>query len=111
MENRPDKVRIGAFDYKVIWEGLEFNRSANAVAQIDFSLFIIRIYKDAPPCAIACRFLHEVIHGIIWFQEQSCDGKINEEDCCNIGSYGIVDFWRSNPEVFKWWNELITTGY
>lgn len=107
MINRPDKVRIGSFDFDVIWEGQAFERSARSVAQIDCHLYTIRIAETSQSYSLACRFLHEIIHGIIFYQENCHDDSMREEDCCNVGSYGIVDFWRSNPEVFKWWISLI----
>lgn len=112
MSDRPlgfpvDTIRIGASDFRVLWEDGAWYRSANAAAQFDGVCETIRVCKEGCPMTIACRFLHEVAHGLIFFHEMAKNETLTEEQAANVASYEMMDFWRSNPEVFKWWSGLL----
>lgn len=109
--NRPDKVRVGAAEIEVIWEDNAWFRSANATAQFDPIKQTIRVYDEGCPGVIACRFAHEIAHAIIWYHEFAADGSLTEERAADLASYGMADFWKSNPEVFKWWCGLLGLVY
>jgi len=111
MVDRPDKVRINSDDYSIIYEGTAWKVSTGLAAQIDYENFVIRVFDTGPGTAIAARLMHEVMHGIIEFQGNSDKmDMVSLEDCCNMSSHGMIDFFRSNPEVLKWWIEQIA-GY
>jgi hypothetical protein len=103
--DRPTKVRIGPLDYEVRWESSSWRRSADAVAQCDNEFQIITIYADITPSQLPCSFVHEVAHGLLYAARMQKD--IDEEDVCDTAGYLLTDFWRSNPDVFKWWIGLV----
>ena len=95
-------MRIGAIDFDVIWEDQAWSRAASSCAQFDGEKFTIRVWQEGPERALACRFVHEVIHGLCW-QHLVSKEPHTEEEVCNLASYELADFWRSNPEAFDWW--------
>jgi len=59
------------------------------------------------PDRLACQFLHEVFHALVWYFETTKNDQMPEEAAANAASYGLTMFWRDNPEALDWYLELI----
>jgi len=107
MMPRPTQIRIGATKYQIRWENDEWSRSANTTAQIDYTCAIIRVSSrpEIRGARLAALFLHEVVHGLV--EHTGLHDDLTEERACDMASYGVVDVWLDNPDVFNWWAGLI----
>jgi hypothetical protein len=107
-DGAPKKVRIGPLDYEVRWEDEPWRRTARGIAAEDELYQILHLPSCVPPTGIACLFLHEVMHSILW-----TDGNrttLDQEQVCDCVGYHLTDFWRDNPEAFEWWIGLVKGG-
>lgn len=73
-------------------------------------LATIRVYEDQQPARLLGTFIHEIMHGLI----ESCpngtmtdDLLLREETVCDIVGYTLVDFFRTNPHIFKWYTKML----
>lgn len=103
----PTNVRIGAITFRVEPVDEAWERSANACAQSDMKLSVIRLNPDHAPDRLACQFVHEVFHALAWYFEHEVDNKIGIEAAANTAGYGLAMFWKDNPEAFRWWLGLM----
>jgi hypothetical protein len=108
--NRPEKVRVGAVDFDVLWCDNAWFRSANACAQFDAMEQTIRVYENGSPSMLACRFAHEVAHAVIWYNGNDGGDTVTMEQAADAAGYQLTDFWRSNPDAFAWYAECIMGG-
>ncbi len=103
---KPTSIRILGLDYKITYKGEEWQRSAKSLAQCDTKLGTITLPDDASNDRLACAFVHEIMHAILYVPEW--DRDLKEEEVCNAAGYFLTAVWRDNPEVFEWWSGLIT---
>lgn len=106
--SRPNKVKIGPLDYSVEWRDDAWSQRYDRCGDCNSSLMVIGICENMPAFKIAAVFLHEVMHAI---QDYSpCPSRsLTPEEACDLWGYGLVSFWRDNPDVFAWWSSLFTT--
>jgi hypothetical protein len=102
---RPDKVKVGPLDYKVVWEPVDWEIGQNLFGQCEPDTCRIHISSRCSGYRLACIFAHEVAHALA--ADDGCYNKADGEQVANIASYSMVQFWRDNPDVFDWWIGLI----
>jgi hypothetical protein len=98
-------VKVGALDYKIEWVGDEWEWSHGKWAECVTDWQIIRITSRMGAHRTACTFAHEVYHALS--ATYRCFNKVQPEQAADIASYGMVQFWRDNPEAFEWWSALV----
>lgn len=105
VPDRPSKVKIGTLDYTIEWKSAEWEMEEKAFGQCTTDRETIRISERLTGYRLASVFSHEVAHALAY--HFNCYDKVDPEQACDIASYGMVMFWRDNPDAFIWWIDLI----
>jgi Zn-dependent peptidase ImmA (M78 family) len=101
----PDKLKIGAMDWKVEYSEL-LGESVNAFGQCIGNKQIILIEKGLTPSNEARTFLHELLHAIFWTSNAcsflpSADAKKLEEDLVSTLDSALLSAIRDNDLDFR----------
>lgn len=103
---KPTKIRIGALDYKIIYEPDDWEPRNRLFGQIEPDYQIIHISDRIEGSRLICVFMHEVAHGFAALRE-IYDGCKGGEEIANLASYDLVMFFKDNPNVFDWYIKLV----
>jgi hypothetical protein len=98
-------MRIGALDYVVLWEPVDWEIGQRLFGQCVPDSCEIHISERCVGHRLACVFAHEVAHAMAAWE--GCYDKADCEEIAYLASYSMVMFWRDNPEAFDWWISLV----
>lgn len=101
----PTKIKIHCADYKIEWVDAEYSDGLHIDGHCLSQYHKLQINKDMPNFRIAFVFLHEVMHAIQDYSPLS-EKNLTPEEACDLFGFGIVNVWRDNPLIFKWWQRL-----
>lgn len=95
------KLRIGAFDYEVIYSPEEINYEEGEdhlllLGKIDHATLEITVWDGAHPYVVPATLLHEVIHGIL----RNAGQTDHPEAFVEAVTLGMLSFARDNPAAF-----------
>ncbi len=104
--DRPSRVRIGGFVYKIEWMDGNWTSSVNRYGECSSVNQVIRINDTISTERTASTFIHELTHAIIdWFGINS--EKMTDEDAAHALGKCFPIIWRDNPAAFEWWGSLV----
>lgn len=95
------KLRIGAFDYELIYSSEEIEYSENGenlqlLGKIDHATLEITVWDGVHPQVIPATVLHEVVHGIL----RNSGLSEHPEEFVESVTLGLLAFSRDNPTAF-----------
>ena len=96
------KLRIGAFDYELIYSSEEIEYSENGenlqlLGKIDHATLEITVWDGSHPSVIPATLLHEVVHGIL----RNAGLTDHPESFVEATTLGLLSFARDNPTAFQ----------
>jgi hypothetical protein len=112
----PQTVRIGCYVFRIECSEFEDSEAEGTFGHMNPISQKIRMRPGMTPQNLANTFIHEVMHGIYWFQ--SC-GQFSfgaggtssqrdiEEEFVTKGANGLCAFWQDNPRAVNWWARLL----
>ena len=103
-EKRPTLVKVGPYDYKVIWTDLQ--REQDCVGLHSALQLEITLDCKLPKTLLAVTFLHEVCHALYAMTHDQGE-SITHEEQADLYANGLTAFWRDNPRTFEWWRGLL----
>jgi hypothetical protein len=103
----PWKVVIGPYQFSVTWADERTMESKRLLAEECVNRQVIRFSKKLSGLRLAQYFLRSVIH-IILYTAGAANRKIDEEQATHLLANGMVSIIVHNPEVWAWFNELVT---
>ena len=105
----PTSVRIGPFDYEVRWMDRLEENDMKAFGICNSTEQVIRICSIYKRQRVAVSFLHEILHtlGLVYGVPEDDEKKVKEEDAVAGHALGLTAFWRDNPDVAQWWQDLV----
>ena len=106
MTQRPERVKVGALWFEVIWKDEVWALTTGRAGETSFTDQELRIDADLKPDRLVCVFAHEVFHAVAWVMKSAHD-SMPEEDAADAAGYGMTGFWQDNPGALEWWVELV----
>ena len=103
----PWKVVIGPYQFSVTWADATTMESKHLLAEECFNQQVIRLSKKLSGVTLAQYFLRSVIN-IILCTAGPANRKLDEEQATHLLANGMVALIVHNPEVWAWFNELVT---
>lgn len=110
----PTAVRIGCYIFRIEVAEFEDHEAEGSFGHMNPLSQKIRLRPGMTAQKLANTFIHEVLHGISWFQSIghfSLVGDVNsrdvEEEYVTKMANGLCAFWQDNPEATLWWQKLI----
>src|SRR5471030_3021612 len=103
----PWKVIVGPYQFSVAWADETTMESKRLLAEECFNQQVIRLSKKLSGVRLAQYFLRSVIN-IILCTAGPVNRKIDEEHATHLLANGMVALIVHNPEVWAWFNELVT---
>ena len=108
--NRPTSIRIGGYDYSILWVDGNWTSSTCKYGECDFVNCVIRINGTLPNQRIADTFMHELTHAVVDVFGMSHDKEYSCEWLAEAMGKCLPMLWRDNPDAFAWWNELVNSN-
>ena len=103
----PWKVVIGPYQFSVTWADETTMQCKRLLAEECFNQQVIRLSKKLSGVRLAQYFLRSVIN-LILCSAGIDKRKIDEEQATHLLANGMVALIVHNPEVWAWFNELVT---
>ena len=103
----PWKVVIGPYQFSVTWADKTTMDSKHLLAEECFNQQVIRFSKYLSGVRLAQYFLRSAIN-IILYTAGATNRKVDEEQATHLLANGMVALIVHNPEVWAWFNELVT---
>jgi hypothetical protein len=103
----PWKVVIGPYQFSVIWADEKTMESKHLLAEECFNRQVIRLSRRLSGVRLARYFLRSVINIILWTAGAG-NRNVDEEQATHLLANGMVALIVHNPEVWAWFNELVT---
>ncbi len=103
----PWRVVIGPYQFSVTWADETTMQSRRLLAEECFNQQAIRLSKTLTGVRLAHYFLRSVI-SLIMYSAGIDKQKIDEEQVTHLLANGMVALIVHNPEVWAWFNELVT---
>lgn len=103
----PWKVVIGPYQFSVAWADEKTMQSKRLLAEECFNQQVIRLSKKLSGVRLAQYFLRSVINLIVCTAGAD-NRKVDEEQATHLMANGMVALIVHNPEVWAWFNELVT---
>ena len=103
----PWKLVIGPYQFSVRWADETTMDSKHLLAEECFNQQVIRLSKRLAGVRLAQYFLRSVIN-IILCTGGAANRKVDEEQATHLLANGMVALIVHNPEVWAWFNELVT---
>jgi hypothetical protein len=103
----PWKVVIGPYQFSVTWADKTTMQSRRLLAEECFNQQVIRLSKKLSGVRLAQYFLRSVIN-LILYTAGASNRKVDEEQATHVLANGMVALIVHNPEVWAWFNELVT---
>jgi len=103
----PWKVVIGPYRFSLTWADETTMESKHLLAEECFNQQVIRLSKKLSGVRLAQYFLRSVIN-IILCTAGAAKMKLDEEQATHLLANGMVALIVHNPEVWAWFNELVT---
>lgn len=94
----PNELKIGPYDFDVVDVGEGIN-----LGQCHTSKGLINIDTTRGKFLVEASFMHEILRGVYWAYGLEDDDK--EERTVNVLSSGLIQVFRDNPEVGKYFLE------
>lgn len=91
----PKHVKIGQYDFQIVEVGESIN-----LGECHTSQGIINIDTTRGKFVVKTSFMHEILHGVYWAYGLEDDDR--EERTVNSLSSGLIQVFRDNPEVRKY---------
>ena len=98
-------VEIGPYTYRVNWVDAHWTRATGDVGQHDGTDQTITLWRGATPIDLAVTFAHECGEAIQWIRRHT--HEITPHEAIEDASIGMTEIFRRNPEVARWWLELL----
>jgi len=103
----PWEVVIGPYQLLVTWADETTMQSKRLLAEVCPNQEVIRLSKKLSGVKLARYFLRSVIHLILYTSGVN-SRKVDEEQATHLLATGLVALMVHNPEVWAWFNELVT---
>jgi len=103
---KPSKIRIGPYDWKVSYYGLEEYDLRRKYGHTDRFNIKMEICDATQDQCTADTVIHEVLHAI-WFSKGISGDKADEEDIVTPLATGLAQVIRDNPDLIKWLQESL----
>ena len=103
----PWRVVIGPYQLSVTWADETTMQSKRLLAEVCPNQEVIRMSKKLSGVKLARYFLRSVIHLILYISGVN-NRKVDEEQATHLLATGLVALIVHNPEVWAWFNELVT---
>ena len=103
----PWKVVIGPYQLSVTWSDETTMKSKRLLSEVCPNQQVIRLSKKLLGVELARYFLRSVIHLILYTSGVN-RRKVDEEQATHLLATGLVALIVHNPEVWAWFNELVT---
>lgn len=95
------KIRVGAFDYELVYfdnevvEKEEGGDQYKLFGNIDFETMTINVWKGLHPQVVPQVILHEIVHGIL----RNAGYEDHSEELINAITNGLISLSRDNPSL------------
>lgn len=110
MVQRPDKIRVGPHDFKIIWQK-EID-GGRFVGQVSLKEMIMRFDETMPAQRTGETMIHEIQHAIhgIWCDLAlgEYDVDLKEERLTSLEAYGWAQVIRDNPGTMRYITRCLT---
>lgn len=108
MYNGPTKIKIGAYDWRVVLEEGE----GDTCGQADFGAHALRLWPEnlTSNNHLAGTLLHECLHVIFDngnLRQLKKDKEKREEQIVSAFEAGLVSLLRDNPKLFIWMKKCL----
>lgn len=103
--DRPTKIKIGPFDYIIHWYDRKEEDQRGCYGYCDSNDMEIGLSERRSNKCIADTFMHEAVHAL-WCV-LGLKNQETEENVAGRLGVGITMIARDNPEIFKWWLNLL----
>lgn len=102
---RPTKIDIFNCRWEIRWVDQASDTATEAWGMCIYDQQVILMSTRMKPNFEADTFLHEVLHAVC--KAMGMGERFSEEDAAKKLSSGLCLVWKQNPEVFKWWTQLV----
>lgn len=102
---RPTSIDIFACRWEIRWEDKAVEIATDAWGVCVYDRQTIIMSSQMKPHFEADIFLHELIHAVC--KSMGMGDRFSEEECAQKLAIGLCTVWRNNPEVLKWWTQLM----